>query len=129
MRVILPSCAVKKISIISFCIFCWIHNYNNVYTVLYVLKSALVSLDCFCLVRTFTVTTKRPRYSSGALFCVTLAYSSQPMNLLIQTWISLNPGWLAPGRVKNSTISYCSSPSLVRASLDLSLSRFVLKGS
>ena len=48
-------------------------NYNNVYTVLYVLKSALVSLDCFCLVRTFIVTTKRPRYSSGALFCVTLA--------------------------------------------------------
>ena len=29
-------------------------NYNNVYTVLYVLKSALVSLDCFCLVRTFS---------------------------------------------------------------------------
>ena len=78
MRVILPSCAVKR-SEHHFHLYLLLdsitHNYlnNNAYTALYVLQSALVSLDCFCLVRMFKVTTKGPRYSSGALFCVTLA--------------------------------------------------------
>ena len=74
-------CGEKDQSIISICIFCWIQIPTIIlimciYTVLYV-KSVLVSLDCFCLVRTFIVTTKRPRYSSGALFSVSLSHSSQ----------------------------------------------------